>query len=406
MVYWFAHLRRIVHAGSRLLEHFSYQGGETGNNLSDVDPEPGSTDHNRLRLRHSYQEEEYINPLPGGALHEPRVNPDPPEEPAFDADKSCLNGFSRREVDRYITNAGLNNEIARNTMITYGAQWRSYATWAKANDLRALPADPSHVVAYITECAEQRGHKPATLRTAVAAIAFVHRASGARNPCAAEQVKKILRSVTRKVGRTQKQAAALTEEAYERIRAVAHEPRRGLRGRMETPENANRRGAVDIGLIGLMRDAMLRVSEAAALTWDDVQAQADHSGRVYIRRSKTDAEGEGAVAFVSTNTMRSLNRIRGAAADADSVFLLGPNQISRRIKKAAIAAGLGDRFSGHSPRVGMARDLARAGIQLPRLMTAGRWRAPSMPAHYIRNETAGQGAVAQYYGHFDPLRPA
>ena len=80
-----------------------------------------------------------------------------------------------------------------------------------------------------------------------------------------------------------------------------------------------------------------------------------------------------------------------------SVFGLRPNQISRRIKQAAQMAGLGDGFSGHSPRVGMARDLARVGIELPSLMNAGRWRSPAMPAHYTRNETAGKGAVAQFH---------
>ena len=47
----------------------------------------------------------------------------------------------------------------------------------------------------------------------------------------------------------------------------------------------------------------------------------------------------------------------------------------------------------------MARDLARAGIELPSLMNAGRWRSPNMPALYTRNETAGKGAVAQFYGY-------
>ena len=47
----------------------------------------------------------------------------------------------------------------------------------------------------------------------------------------------------------------------------------------------------------------------------------------------------------------------------------------------------------------MARDLARAGIELPSLMNAGRWRTASMPARYTRNEAAGRGAVAQLYGH-------
>ena len=77
--------------------------------------------------------------------------------------------------------------------------------------------------------------------------------------------------------------------------------------------------------------------------------------------------------FVSAETMATLGVIRNGAGETDRIFGLRPNQLSRRIKQAAQAAGLGDGFSGHSPRVGMARDLARAGIELPRLMNAGRW---------------------------------
>ena len=151
-------------------------------------------------------------------------------------------------------------------------------------------------------------------------------------------------------------------------------------------------------MICLMRDAMLRVSEAASLLWGDISVEEDGTGRLLIRRSKTDPDGEGAVAYISVPTMTFLKRIRGDGREDDRVFVLRPNQISRRIKQAAQWAGLGDDFSGHSPRVGMACDLARAGIELPSLMTAGRWRSPKMPALYTRNETVVRGAVARYYG--------
>ena len=49
-------------------------------------------------------------------------------------------------------------------------------------------------------------------------------------------------------------------------------------------------GDLDIALISLVRDAMLRVSEAADLTWKDIETEADGSGRLLIRRSKTDPE--------------------------------------------------------------------------------------------------------------------
>ena len=203
----------------------------------------------------------------------------------------------------------------------------------------------------------------------------------------------------------QKQAAALTAEALACIRATAREPRRGRGGHPESRASAYKRAAVDMALISLMRDALLRVSEVAALTWADIGVEPDGTGRLLIRRSKTDPEGAGAIVFLSAPTMEQLAALRNGSDLGDRVFGLGCNQLAKRVKQAARAAGLGDGFSGHSPRVGMARDLARTGIELPSLMNAGRWRSPDMPALYIRNETAGKGAVAQFYaGRRKPAR--
>ena len=39
----------------------------------------------------------------------------------------------------------------------------------------------------------------------------------------------------------------------------------------------------------------------------------------------------------------------------------------------------------------MARDLAAAGVELPALMTAGRWKTPKMPARYAERQAADRG---------------
>ena len=201
-------------------------------------------------------------------------------------------------------------------------------------------------------------------------------------------------------GGAQKQAAGLTEIEFSAIRQTVCIPRRSRGGNLESKATARARGAMDIAIIGLMRDSLLRVSEAAALMWSDVRQVRDGTGRLLIRHSKTDQEGIGAVGFISAQTMESLERIRGNTSKADSVFGLASNQLSQRIKRVALEAGLGEGFSGHSPRVGMAQDLARIGIEMPRLMTAGRWRSPRMPALYTRNESIARGGVAEYYGFY------
>ena len=79
------------------------------------------------------------------------------------------------------------------------------------------------------------------------------------------------------------------------------------------------------------------------------------------------------------------------------IFGLSASQIGRRVNAAAKAAGLGDGFTGHSGGVCMVQDLAAAGVELPALMTAGRWKSSKMPARYTEGQAAGRGAVARYY---------
>ena len=47
--------------------------------------------------------------------------------------------------------------------------------------------------------------------------------------------------------------------------------------------------------------------------------------------------------------------------------------------------------------MGIAQDLARGGVELPTLMTAGRWRSSGMPARCTERQAAHRRAVARYY---------
>ena len=54
-----------------------------------------------------------------------------------------------------------------------------------------------------------------------------------------------------------------------------------------------------MALVAVLSDGGLRRSEAAALTWGDVQRWDDGSGRITVIRSKTDAEAQGAVVAIT-----------------------------------------------------------------------------------------------------------
>ena len=297
---------------------------------------------------------------------------------------------------------------APNTSRSYRSQLRTWAAWCVQRGTSPADADADTLVTYIRERAEgvvigERLHgpaKPNSLNVACAAISKAYEVAGLTDITRHPRVREALRAHRYRMAREGvrvRQAEALTAEDMAAIRATALRPRRG-RGGMESEETARRRGLTDIALIGLMRDCMLRRSEAADVRWEHITSEPDGTGRLFVGVSKTDQEGEGTLLFVSRRTMGDLAAIRPGAAADGPVFGLHPRTIGRRIAAAARAAGGTGAYSGHSARVGMARDLARAGEELPALMTAGRWKGPEMVAHYIAHERAGRGAVARYYG--------
>ena len=134
---------------------------------------------------------------------------------------------------------------------------------------------------------------------------------------------------------------------------------------------------------------------------------ADGTGRLTVRRSKTDQTSEGKVLYLSARSMArpgrdSSGRKRSTGMSPSSAYR-APRS-GRRIARSCEVAGFPGAYSGHSPRVGMAQDLAANGAELPALMEAGRWESPTMPARYTRSQAAERGAVANY--HRRPLSPA
>ena len=140
---------------------------------------------------------------------------------------------------------------------------------------------------------------------------------------------------------TQTQVDPITEAEYKLIVQKVQESRT-----QEAPDQATLRGAVDVAAIGLMRDCLLRPTEAAAARWPDLQREEDGSGRLTIRSSKTDGSGRDNVGYVSPRTMEALDemcRIKkdlGMDATDDRIFQMSVQQLRRHIRNACGAARL------------------------------------------------------------------
>jgi len=139
----------------------------------------------------------------------------------------------------------------------------------------------------------------------------------------------------------------------------------------------------DAALLALLHDAGLRVSEAAALEWSDVECDADGgAGAVTVRGGKTGAR----IVAVSARTVRALSAIRPAKPQV-SVFGVTESQLRRRVKSAAKAVGAVG-VTSHGGRVGMAQTMARNGAPAPAIMRQGGWQSSAMIAAYNRKLSA------------------
>ena len=307
----------------------------------------------------------------------------------------------RQHVERITAAAEASHSPA--TLRNYRAAFDRFHQWCDREGLAPLPADPETVAAYLAERAESRSLS--TVRLDRFAIRWAHEQAALPSPVGHPGVRRVvkgLRRVAAREGRAaSRQAAPLTVAGLAAIKATAQRRRTGPTGRTESRGQAFRRGGVDYALCAVMRDALLRRSEAAALRWADVEFRGDGSARATVRRSKTDQAGAGAVQYIGPDAAEALRAIqpRDGFAGAARVFRLKSGRgVSNRIAAAAKAAGLDGHYSGHSPRIGMAVDLTRAGTPTSAVQVAGRWASDRMPAYYCRGETAGRGAVATYYG--------
>ena len=277
--------------------------------------------------------------------------------------------------------------LSPNTRRAYRHAHRKLDAW-----LRGRQLSDGLLAAYLGEL-DADGISPATISLAVSAVKWWFRMKKIPMPFDLTDLK--LKTIRRdSQGRGRGQVAPLRHDEVERI---CWEARR---------DDNRIAGLRDIALVRTMRDGLLRISELVAV---DVEHLQDKS--LWIPRSKTDQEGEGAFLYLTQKTRKAIAQYREAAGIVSgalfvTVFKHSKRRLGKRldidmvrkiIKDRAKQAGITLRVSGHSFRVGSAVDLARGGASLVEMQREGRWKSPTMPAHYAGAVLAEQGAVARIF---------
>ena len=281
-------------------------------------------------------------------------------------------------------------DLADNTKRLRAEGMAMWATWATVNECRILPADPAAVATFIARLAEL-GHSTQTIVGHLKGVVTYHEMLGLESPVTI-QVRKVKQGIERLHGKWGKQAHGLSREDIKAIQQTAFTPLR-----RETPEQTMVRGQKIIALFNLMRDCLLRRSEAASATWGNISTDDDGSGVLFVQKSKTDRNGEGEALYFSRETMDALSVIRNGASDCDTIFGWTADQISYRIKQSVRIAGLNEALSTHSMRRGMAQELTRENATTEELKEAGRWHDDSIAVRYGLPNHPKEGTIAHYY---------
>jgi integrase len=272
------------------------------------------------------------------------------------------------------------------TRRAYSSAWAAFAAWCQRHGLDPLAGDPGIVALYLTARAKD-GLSVSSLGVARAAIRARHRMAKVPLDLDDPRVTLVMRGITNTKGkRPQRQAAPAVPALLRRMLDACRFP--------DSPDGsaavlaARHRAMLLIGF-----GAGLRRAELVALTVGDVTIVPERGLTVFIRRAKSDQQGQGRLIAIHGNPVEAdfcpvvaFQRWRavrttgpdwdppvGVAAEAwqqghplfcgigKAGTLKGKAMadlvVARLLKQAARQAGLDPaRFSGHSLRRGLLTD--------------------------------------------------
>jgi integrase len=282
-----------------------------------------------------------------------------------------------------------------NTLRAQKADGAIFQAFCESRSEPYLPADPKTIRAFI-EDRVRAGKKPATIKRYVATIARVHIAAGLLNPCSSEAVRLGLKKMGRETSARQDQAHPLGWKEIKEFIASAGESLRADRER---------------AMLCVAYETLARRGELVALEIRDIDFHPNGTGQALIRRGKTDAEGQGRVAYLSRETIRWLKVWFEHVEISDGVVFrrligrdkvggpLSPGSIAPIFKRVAqwigMPARIVERVSGHSTRVGAAQDLAELDIDFAAITQAGGWKSTRMPLQYAEKINVGRSGMAR-----------
>ena len=283
----------------------------------------------------------------------------------------------------------LQGAYAQSTIDAYYRDFRVFVQWCDQYDFSILPSAAFTVAKFLDD--QSLTKAPATVRRYAVSIGKIHRLLDLNDPTSFEIVKLAIRRAQRSAIAPQRQSMGLTRDNVNQIAALSYRSVRHLR---------------DATMISVGFDTLARRSEIVNIRVSDIKITGLASGRVLIRRSKTDQISRGRWACLTETTSELVLRWLEKTANHEFLFspvyrervidrALDPVTVQRSVRRVMSEIGLNEacKYTGHALRVGAAQELLRLGRSSSHIMRAGGWRSVSSLARYL--ETAEQNVWLQ-----------
>jgi site-specific recombinase XerD len=299
-------------------------------------------------------------------------------------------------ISTYIQNAS-----AQNTIRAYRSDWTMFVTWCTECGRTALPADEETIVLYISTLAGE-GKRISTIQRRLTSISLAHQTAGHTSPALGATVRTVWRGIRKTHGVAAKGKDPIRiEDLRDMVRNL--------------PDNMA--GYRDRTVLLLGFAGAFRRSELVGLDVDNISFTRE--GLVaFVRRSKTDQEGQGRKVGIPYGMRVETCPVRAAEKWLqESQITNGPlfrkvtrfgnisdtrlcdRAIALIVKRAAENVGLDSRrYAGHSLRSGLATSAAAAGASERIIMAQTGHKSVEVVRRYIREGNLFRENAASFTG--------
>ena len=306
-----------------------------------------------------------------------------------------------------LLNDFLNNGInhRKRSLERLNKAWKAFENYIISNHPSAtyIPSSPQLICAFINHRYDQGIHRN-TLKLELWAIRAVHRATGMPDPTVTKSVEKAIGKFINAQASNEIFIQQATPLGYDAITVLLKDWR--LSGNLSVRR--------DLAYIITSYEGLFRYSEIANIKIRHITPMNNGTLRIILPISKTNHSGNADVIVISKNTRKIIEEymvLAGITFDLKKTtqdYLFKPTapwgfKIKKSEKPLTHNASLKllgkafdevysgieaeerpPKYTAHSMRVGAAQDMFRKGVELSRIMKAGRWASSDMPMRYGR----------------------